>query len=194
MSRSRVWNAALLTGLFMAAACRQDSPAGIGRHVTPEQSAARDDSQARKGPPSIEDEYLALSDETPGFAGLFLDADGTPVIRMRGARPDGVAMARIIGRISLRSGLFLSVAPTRVETANFSFRELDEIRQHVRGLIRTTRLLMGVGIDVEKNAVVLTVASADADRAVTFHELDPLLLTSLIHPAETAVHYEVGIG
>ena len=32
------------------------------------------------------------------------------------------------------------------------------------------------------------------ETSVTFHELDPLLLTSLIHPAETAVQYEVGIG
>lgn len=165
MSRFRVGNAVLLLGLLLVAACRQDSPAGISGRVTSEQSAVRDDSQARIGPSSIEDEFLALSEETPGFAGLYLDAGGTPVIRVRGAQPDGAAMARIVGRISLRSGLFSSVAPTRVETAKFSFRELDATRERVRALIRATRLLMGVGIDVEMNAVVLTVGSADASVA-----------------------------
>ncbi|MCU0616113.1 MAG: S1 family peptidase [Gemmatimonadaceae bacterium] len=121
--------------------------------------------QEQKAPGSIEDEYLAIAADEPRFAGLYLDDDLVPVLVSAGSPLSELSKARVLSRVALRSGAFSSVTSHRVRPARYSWLELDMFRKKVRVMIGSSKIPLGVGIDVKKNALVLTTESAFSEHA-----------------------------
>lgn len=116
-------------------------------------------------PMSIEDEFVAIAESEPGFAGLYLDEDLIPVLVSRGPQLSESAKSRVLARVAARSGAFSSITQSRVQSARYSWLELEAIRSQVRDVVNASGIPLGVGIDVKKNALVLTAQTTTLDNA-----------------------------
>ena len=156
---------AVVLALLATAACEQsDAPLG----PQPSDAAVR----AAAAPQSFrtpDDEFARASRaEVPGFAGFYLKADGTPVVRLvdpsqRGAAQRYLAQEFIRARNGRHKG-----APTQPEfiPAAYDFAQLKDWAEALTPLMSTRDDVFLVDVDEVENRVLLGVADAAAGGAV----------------------------
>jgi hypothetical protein len=163
MKRNRSIPTAILT-LLLAAAC--DTPDAL---MAPEP----DDASQNRGAPQAsartpDDEFARASRaEVPGFAGFYLQDDGTPVVRLvdpsqRGAAQRYLAQHFIAARHGRRAGV-----PTQPVFLNaaYDFAQLKEWAEALHPLLARSGIYL-IDVDEVENRVLLGVADASAAGAV----------------------------
>jgi len=157
MRYTKSMSAAVLT-LLAAAAC--DTPdAPVGPQARPEEQLVirtPDDEFAR-----------AARNEVPGFAGYYLQPDGTPVVRLvntahRGAAERYLAPHLAQARMGRRAGA--PRAPI-FRPAAFDFAELNEWSQELHPMLNRDDVFL-IDVDEVENRVLVGVADAAAVSAV----------------------------
>ncbi|MET0396831.1 MAG: hypothetical protein ABW277_08420 [Longimicrobiaceae bacterium] len=156
---------AVVLALLVTAACEQsDAPLG----PQPSDASAR----AAAAPQSFrtpDDEYARASRaEVPGFAGFYLKADGTPVVRLVDPSQRGAAQRYLAQEfIRARHGRHASAAaqPEFIR-ATYDFGQLKDWAEALTPLMSTRDDVFLVDVDEVENRVLLGVADAAAGGAV----------------------------
>lgn len=128
--------------------------------LPPSQFFGKDAAALRSGPTSIEDEFAELSKRFPSFAGVYLDSLGRPVVLYR-EQLEKSETQYAVGRVSQRSGVFSSLTPSSSRQVEFTFEELVSARDVVRALVGQVGIGHGLGIDIERNRLVVRVSPGD---------------------------------
>lgn len=150
MNHTRSFGAALVA-LSLAACEQADVPVG----VQPEQPQA-DVSQAQWTP---DDEFArAARTDVPGFAGFYLEADGTPVVRMARAGGQEAARRYLAPHIAqARSGRRAGAARQLVfKQADYDFAQLHQWAAELTPLLQREGIYL-VDVDEVENRVLLGV-------------------------------------
>ncbi len=156
---------AVVVALLVTAACESsDVPLGLEPGGAPASRAA---SQA--SPRTPDDEFARASRaEVPGFAGFYLEPDGTPVVRLvdpsqRGAAQRYLAQHFIAARRGRHAG-----APTQpvFRDAAYDFAQLRDWAEAVTPLMQQNPDVFLVDVDEVENRVLVGVADAAATAAV----------------------------
>ena len=139
---------AATVGLAVAA-CQNDvsSPATGG----PRSSTVAADAQGQVPARGIEAEFEAYQRRVPGFAGAFVDEDGTVVVKLKDVTQGNVARA-LLGGFALEHGGGKGKRPSgdiRIEPAQFDFMELSTWRDRIRPLFSIGGM---VALDVDERA------------------------------------------
>lgn len=163
MKVTRSLPAAVLTLLLGAAACdTPDAPVGPQRDVASQDRAP----QSFRTP---DDEYARVARaEVPGFAGFYLQNDGTPVVRLvdpsqRGAAQRYLAQELIRARGGRRAGA--PAQPVFVNAA-YDFAQLREWAEALTPLLQQRGDVYLIDVDEVENRVLVGVADASAAGAV----------------------------
>ncbi|HEX8905092.1 MAG TPA: hypothetical protein VF771_09645, partial [Longimicrobiaceae bacterium] len=164
MRSTRSVSAAVLAMLFTAACDQSDQP------VSPQPGGAsldRSASQASFRTP--DDEFARVSRaEVPGFAGFYLDTDGTPVIRLKDQAQRGAAQRYLAQEIAAAHRGRLAMAPRQPKflPAEYDFAQLKQWADALTPLISQRGDVYLVDVDEVNNRVLLGVADATATGAV----------------------------
>lgn len=157
MRCTKSMSAAVLT-LLAAAAC--DTPdAPVGPQAKPEEQLVIR---------TPDDEFARVARaEVPGFAGYYLQADGTPVVRLvntahRGAAERYLAPHLAEARLGRRAG---SPRTPIFRPAAFDFAELNEWSQELHPMLGRDDVFL-IDVDEVENRVLVGVANAAAVSAV----------------------------
>ncbi|HET7464756.1 MAG TPA: hypothetical protein VFJ82_26170 [Longimicrobium sp.] len=160
---------AAVLALLAAAACdRQDSP------VTP-QAGTPSAPTAPTRIPSTDDELARVArEEIPGFAGYYLQNDGTPVVRLVEGSQSAAAQAYVEQHLGVARASHSPLAALKARTlplvlpAAYDFAQLKEWADQLTPLLQQRGDVYLVDVDEVNNRVLLGVgntAGADAVRA-----------------------------
>lgn len=149
-----------------------------------------------KAPPSLDEEFLRMAEEFPGFGGLYHDENGTPHV--------------FLTDMSQLPRLKVFNEDIQAHPGEFDFRELSKWRQSLMGLMRRPGVVF-LDVDETRNRVVLGVepgspaANARAmereieglgvpSRAVEIVETDPIFPRQTVQSTIRPVPGGVEIG
>ncbi len=141
------------TAVLLIAGCQDVSAPVSGASLVGSTALA---TRSVNRPRSIEDEFREISNEDSTFAGVFLDDKGRPVVLHRG-EPSLDRVSRATARVAMASGLWKSEEVASRRSADFTFRELDALKSQLRPMVREMEDVVGIGIDIELNRVVVRV-------------------------------------
>ncbi|HET7233132.1 MAG TPA: hypothetical protein VFJ16_24190 [Longimicrobium sp.] len=156
--------AAVLAMLATAACDRQDTPAGPGAG-SPAFNNAAPQAQFR----TSDDEFArAARAEAPGFAGFYLQGDGTPVIRLTDPSQRGAAQRYLARELAAaRRGRHANAAAQPIFLkADYDFAQLQAWAEQLTPLIQQRADVFLVDVDEVNNRVLLGVADANAGGVV----------------------------
>jgi hypothetical protein len=162
MKFTRSLPAAVLTLAFAAACDTPDAPVG----PQPDDAAMSRAPQSFRTP---DDEFARVARaEVPGFAGFYLQDDGTPVVRLvdpsqRGAAQRYLAQELIRARAGRRAGA--PAQPVFIGAA-YDFAQLKEWSESLHPLLSSRADVYLIDVDEVGNRVLLGVADATAIGAV----------------------------
>jgi hypothetical protein len=162
MKLTRSLPAAVLTLAFAAACDTPDAPVG----PQPDDAAMSRAPQSFRTP---DDEFARVARaEVPGFAGFYLQDDGTPVVRLvdpsqRGAAQRYLAQELIRARAGRRAGA--PAQPVFIGAA-YDFAQLKEWSESLHPLLSSRADVYLIDVDEVGNRVLLGVADATAIGAV----------------------------
>ena len=159
---------AAVLGLLLTAACdSSDVPVSPeAGDAAPSQAASHAAPQAFKTP---DDEFARVSRaEVPGFAGFYLQEDGTPVVRLVDGTKRGEAMRYLAPELARARRGRLANAPQQpvFVPAEHDFAQLKEWAEQLSPLMFSRGDVYLVDVDEVGNRVLLGVADATATGAV----------------------------
>jgi len=157
-------SAAVVALLFTAACDQADQP------VAPQPGNPSLNNAAPQGAiHTPDDEFARVSRaEVPGFAGFYLDTDGTPVIRLKDQGQRGAAQRYLAQEIAAAHRGRLAMAPRQPKFlhAEYDFAQLKGWAEQLTPLITQRGDVYLVDVDEVNNRVLLGVADATATGAV----------------------------
>jgi hypothetical protein len=164
MRHAVTFSAATLAVAFASAACDSfESPAGS------EPGDATANRVPQQAVVTLDDEYARVARaEVPGFAGFYLESDGTPVIQLKDPTQRGAAERYLAHQLAAaRRGLRLGNASERpvFRTAAYDFAELKGWSNQVHGLLSRGDVYT-IDVDEVGNRVRVGVRDAAAVNAV----------------------------
>jgi hypothetical protein len=130
---------------------RNDGPTGPLAAI-----AATDDPPPTSAGPSLDEVFMDMAREVPGFAGLYIDSDGTATIQLVDTLRGDAARAAVLQRFTEVAAV--RTRPLRIRRANFSFDRLRDWRDilYSAGLPSGIRL-----VDIDEKSNVLHLGIAD---------------------------------
>jgi hypothetical protein len=164
MRSTRSVSAAVLALLFTAACDNADQPVG------PQPGGVSLNNAAPQGAlHTSDDEFARVSRaEVPGFAGFYLQTDGTPVIRLKDQAQRGAAQRYLAQEIAAahRGRLAMARQQPVFASAEFDFAQLKGWAEQLTQLMQQRGDVYLVDVDEVNNRVLLGVADATATGAV----------------------------
>lgn len=157
----------VVLALLATAACdKQDNP------VSPKPGATPPPATSPTHVRDTDDELARVArEEIPGFAGFYLDASGTPVVRVVDASQAEAASAYVEQHIGVARGRHLplvglkaSAAP-RVLPATYDFAQLKDWAEQLNPMLSRSGVYL-IDVDEVQNRVLLGVGDASAAAAV----------------------------
>jgi len=166
MRYSTTLPAAMLALLALAACDSPDSP------LTPQPVPGTPTGPAQSRIRDTDDELARVArEEIPGFAGYYLDADGTPVVRLVKADQAEAARAYVAANLGVArarhapAAALKAPAETRVLPAAYDFAQLKDWAELLTPLVDRAGIYL-VDVDEVNNRVLLGVGSASAAATV----------------------------
>ena len=157
-------SAAVVALLFTAACDTSDQP------VSPQPGSPSLNNAAPQGAiHTPDDEFARVSRaEVPGFAGFYLDTDGSPVIRLKDQGQRGAAQRYLAQEIAAAHRGRLAMAPRQPKflPAEYDFAQLKGWAEQLTPLMSQRGDVYLVDVDEVNNRVLLGVADATATGAV----------------------------
>jgi hypothetical protein len=160
MRRRKALPAALTVAVIALSACRDDQATRPLAPITgplAQQSVAF--ANPHRPPLTLDEEYLQLEDSIPGFAGLYYDESGTPVVNLVDEQHGQVA-DRIASRfLKERSHVAAASGAKRHKKVKHDYRTLMRWRGLARDHLFTRPEVLALDIDEAKNLLRIGVRS-----------------------------------
>lgn len=151
---------------LVVAGCLPDSPLTPAEHLGEARAVRSQGSPASGARLTIDDEYARIADEVPGFAGIYFDGSGVPVVLLKNSQAASEARGRLSelllrganGNAAQVAQVAGQMASLRVEHARFDFRELyDWYKDMVISAAFAVSGVVMTDIDERRNRIVVGV-------------------------------------
>lgn len=153
----------LVAAVCIAAAGCGDSVVNPGSIDSGERATSR--SAHSQGRLSLDEHFLAIANQLPGFGGFYFESPGQVVIALKDQSKSRAAIS-IVEKLLTERGATPGTAPStgiafRIEAAQFDFPQLHAIRHQMDPVFRLSGVVF-TDVDEVRNRVVIAVSTPEA--------------------------------